>query len=300
MKKFDIIGRSKIWFTLSSVLVVASIVSLIAFGLNLGIDFTGGSLLDLRFDEEVETTAIEAAVAELGYDALVQESDENGFVVRLETIDQEQHDAILTGLASVGTFEELRFESIGPVIGDELKRASFWAVITLLVLIVLYVAWAFRKVSEPVASWKYGLLTIVAGAHDVIIPLGIFALLGHFYGFQVDTAFVAALLTILGYSINDTIVIFDRTRENLTSNRHSDAKFGEIVNKSVLQSFARSLNTSITTLLVLLAIFLFGGETTKPFILALIIGVISGAYSSLFLASPLLVWWEARDAKNKE
>ena len=253
--------------------------------------------MDVRFEGDIETSAVEESVEALGYDALVQESDDNGYIVRLETIDQTQHDEILAGLEALGVYEELRFESIGPVIGDELKRASLWAVIILLVLIVLYVAWAFRKVSEPVASWKYGMLTIVAAAHDVIIPLGIFAALGHFYGYQVDTAFVAALLTILGYSINDTIVIFDRTRENLVSNRHSDKAFGEIVNKSVLQSFARSMNTSLTTLLVLLAIFLFGGETTKPFILALIIGVISGAYSSIFLASPLLVWWEKRSQK---
>lgn len=294
MKQFDIIGRSKTWFTLSGMLIVASIVSLIVFGLNFGIDFTGGSLMDLRFESSVDTSAVKTTITDLGYDVLVQESDNNGYIVRLETINQSQHNEVLAALEALGTFEELRFESVGPVIGNELKRSSLWAVIILLVLIVLYVAWAFRKVSEPVASWKYGLLTIIAAAHDVILPIGIFAFLGHYYGFQVDTAFIAALLTILGYSINDTIVIFDRTRENLTSNRHSDTSFGEIVNKSVLQSFARSINTSLTTLLVLLAIFLFGGETTKPFILALIIGVISGAYSSIFLASPLLVWWEKR------
>lgn len=294
MKQIDIIGRSKIWLSLSSVLVITCIASLLAFGLNLGIDFTGGSLLDIRFEQTVEASAIEAALSDLGHTVLVQASDDNGFLIRMETIDQEQHDAVLTVLGSLGTFEELRFDSVGPVIGDELQRASIWAMVILLALIVLYVAWSFRKVSEPVASWKYGLLTIGAAVHDVIIPLGIFAALGHFYGYQVDTAFVAALLTILGYSINDTIVIFDRTRENLTSNRHGDHSFGDIVNKSILQSFARSINTSFTTLLVLFAIFFFGGETTKPFILALIIGVISGAYSSIFLASPLLVWWERK------
>ena len=298
MKQFDIIGRSKIWFTLSGILVIASVAALLVYGLNLGIDFTGGSLLDVRFYEAVQTNDVEVSVSELGHTVLVQATDENGFLIRMETIDQEQHDAVLEALASVGSFEELRFESVGPVIGEELKRASLWAVALLLALIVLYVAWAFRKVSEPVASWKYGVLTIVAAAHDVIIPVGIFAVLGHLSGYQVDTAFIAALLTILGYSINDTIVIFDRTRENLTSNRHSDATFAQTVNKSVVQSFARSINTSLTTLLVLVAIFLFGGETTKPFILALIIGVVSGAYSSIFLASPLLVWWEGKGTRN--
>lgn len=299
MLKLNVIGKSRIWLTFSSILVVASIVSLIVFGLNLGIDFTGGSLLDVQFDEAVTTDQVETTVTDLGYDVLVQESDDNGFILRMETITQDQHDEILAALGAITTFEEMRFESVGPVIGDELKRKSLMAVGLLLVLIVLYVAWAFRKVSEPVASWKYGILTIVAAAHDVMIPIGIFAALGHFFGYQVDTAFVAALLTILGYSINDTIVIFDRTRENLVNNRHSDRPFAEIVNRSVVQSFARSINTSFTTLLVLLAIFLFGGETTRPFILALIIGVLSGAYSSIFLASPLLVWWEKR-AREKE
>src|SRR3989339_736716 len=231
MKTLDIIGRSKIWFILSGILMLASIVSFLVFGLNLGIDFTGGSLMDVRFEETVEIETVKSSIGALGQDALVQVSDENGFIIRLGVIEEAEHDEILTALSTLGTFEELRFESIGPVIGDELKRASFSAVVILLILIVAYVGWAFRKVAEPVASWKYGMLTIVAALHDVILPVGVFAVLGHVYGFQADTAFVAALLTILGYSINATIVIFDRTRENLTSHRHSDQGFGEIVNK---------------------------------------------------------------------
>ncbi|EKD47237.1 MAG: hypothetical protein ACD_66C00157G0001 [uncultured bacterium] len=162
----------------------------------------------------------------------------------------------------------------------------------MLVLIVLYVAWAFRKVSDPIKSWKYGLLTIVAAVHDVLIPLGVFAILGHYYGYEMNTAFIAALLTIIGYSINDTIVIFDRTRENLVSNRYGSRSFKDTVNMSIVQSFSRSINTSLTTVLVLVAIFLFGGETTRPFVLALIVGIIAGTYSSIFVASPLLVIWE--------
>jgi len=218
--------------------------------------------------------------------------------LRIEPISREQHDVILSALQEdLGTFEELRFDSVGPVIGEELKSKSVTAMIILLAMIVFYVAWSFRRVSKPVASWKYGLLTIIAALHDVLIPLGVFAVLGKYAGYQIDTAFVAAMLTIMGYSINDTIVVFDRTRENLVTNRHSDASFAEIVDKSVIQSFGRSINTSLTTLLVLVAIFFFGGDTTQSFVLALIIGIISGAYSSIFVASPLLVVWEHRSNK---
>lgn len=294
-KEFPVVGLSKVWFALSTAMVVASIVAIAVYGLNFGIDFTGGSLAEVQFDAETSSDAVRQAVETTGFDAVVQEGEDRTYLIRTEDISREDYDAILSALTSeVGEYEELRFESIGPVIGDELKRKSVAAVVLLLVLIVLYVAWAFRKVSKPVASWKYGLLTIIAATHDVILPLGVFAVLGHFAGYQIDTAFVAALLTILGYSINDTIVVFDRTRENLVSNRHDDASFAQVVNRSVVQSFGRSINTSITTLLVLLAIFFFGGVTTKSFILALILGIISGAYSSIFLASPLLVAWEKK------
>ncbi|MDP2631591.1 MAG: protein translocase subunit SecF [Candidatus Uhrbacteria bacterium] len=291
--KFDVIKLSKLWFAISGVLVVASIVSIIVFGLNLGIDFTGGSLLEVAMEQNLSTGEVRGAMSEIGFDAVVQESGENEFLLRFAPLSIEEHDLVIAGLGErYGAIEELRYDAVGPVIGEELKSKSLFAVILLLTLIAVYVAWAFRKVTKPIASWKYGILTIVAALHDVLIPLGIFAALGHFMGFQIDTAFVAAMLTILGYSINDTIVVFDRTRENLISNRHSDVSFGQIVNRSVLQSFARSINTSLTTLLVLLAILLFGGETTREFILALMIGIVAGAYSSIFLASPLLVTWE--------
>ena len=294
MKKiFPVIGLSKVWFAISSILVVASIVAVAVFGLNFGIDFTGGSLIELQFSQPTSTDAIREAVGSTDFDAVVQQGEDETYLIRTEDISREDHDLILSAITQqVGEHEELRFESIGPVIGDELKRKSVTAVILLLILIVLYVAWAFRRVSKPIASWKYGILTIVAALHDVIIPIGVFAVLGRYFGYQVDTAFIAAILTILGYSINDTIVVFDRTRENLVSNRHSDDTFADVVNKSVVQSFGRSINTSITTLLVLLAVLIFGGVTTRSFILALIIGILSGAYSSIFLASPLLVAWE--------
>lgn len=300
MKSFDIIKRSPIWLGISSLLILASIISMLTFGLNLGIDFTGGSLLEIDPAAEVSLEEVRSASSEAGYDASVQTTD-GGYLLKTEPMTREEYDVFFASLTeSLGELEELRFESVGPVIGDELKRRSIIAVAILLALIVVYVAWAFRKVSEPVSSWKYGLLTIVAAAHDIIIPLGMFAALGSVLGYQVDTAVIAALLTILGYSINDTIVVFDRTRENLTQSRHKKIAFGEVVNMSVVQSFARSINTSLTTLLVLLAVYFFGGETTRPFILALIMGVVSGAYSSIFVASPLLVLWEKMGSKGKK
>ncbi len=182
---------------------------------------------------------------------------------------------------------EKRFESIGPVIGSELKEKSVKAIMIVLASIVLYIGWVFRRVSRPVSSWKYGLIALVALFHDIIITLGIFSVLGHFYGVEVGMPFVVALLTILGYSVNDTIVVFDRTRENLLRSAWDD--FEEVVNRSVNGTLVRSLNTSLTTLVVLLAVYFFGGATIQYFILALIIGIIAGTYSSIFIASPLLV-----------
>lgn len=251
--------------------------------------------MEVSFTSEVSSSDVRDIFAEHDLEVTPQESSNGSWIIRTGTIAAPEHAAILESMKTnfEGT-DELRFESIGPVIGEELKRKSVGAIILLLALIVFYVAWAFRKVSKPVASWKYGLLTIIAAVHDIIIPIGVFAVLGKVLGYQIDTAFVAAMLTILGYSINDTIVVFDRTRENLVTNRHSDSSFDKIVNKSVVQSFGRSINTSVTTLLVLLSIFFFGAETVKPFVLALIIGIISGAYSSIFIASPLLVLWQKK------
>lgn len=292
MKNVNIIGLSKVWLGLSLVLVTVSIVLIGIFGLNFGLDFTGGSLIELRA-ENASVDVIRETVASAGKEAIVQAGEGNLYFVRMSPITEAEHQAILSAIAAAHPgAEETRFDSVGPTIGNELKRASTSALIVLLALIGIYIGWAFRKVSEPVASWKYGVVTVVAAFHDVIIPLGAFAVLGKFLGYQVDTAFVAAMLTILGYSINDTIVVFDRTRENLYRFRHSGFSFAEVVNRSVIETMGRSLNTTFTTLLPLFAIFLVGGETTRPFVLALIIGIISGAYSSIFVASPLLVLWD--------
>lgn len=292
--KLNIVSQRKTWFAISATLVIASIVAIATLGLNFGIDFTGGSLLEVETVETFDVEEVRTRMTNAGYDSLsIQSSDGNGLIIRTTDLSEEEHQALLTSLnEQLGEVEEHRFDSIGPVIGNELRRTASWGVVITLLLIGLYIAWAFRQVSEPVESWKYGVLTIMAAFHDVVIVLGSFAVIGHFYGWEIGTAFVAAILTILGYSINDTVVVFDRTRENLT--RRVGDTFEDTVSISLKQTFMRSFNTSVTTLLALLAIFLFGGDSTKPFALALIIGIAVGTYSSLFLASPALVEWNKR------
>ena len=292
MMTFSFVKSRNIWFAFSGLLVVLSIAALSVWGLQLGIDFTGGSMLEVGFEQAPAVSAVRQKMGALGFEAQVQTAGA-GMLIRLRDVNEEEHQKILADLESAfGKVNELKFDSIGPVIGDELRRTAIIGVIVALALIGLYIAWAFRKVSYPVAAWKYGVMTIVAAFHDVIIPLGVFAVLGHFYGWEVGSAFVAAILTILGYSINDTIVVLDRTRENLS--KHVRPTFEEIVDLSIHQTLARSLNTTITTLLALAAIFFFGGETTKPFALALLIGIAFGAYSSIFLASTGLAAWERK------
>lgn len=292
--KMNIVVNRKIWFILSGAMVLGSILLVAILGLRLGIDFTGGSLLEVEFQNRPTVSDIRNAFTSIGYaDVAIQLTGETGVIVRTSDLSETEHQHILDTLdTTFSGAEEMRFDSIGPVIGNELRRTAFIGVGITLLLIGLYVAWAFRKVSEPVASWKYGILTILAAFHDVIITVGAFSLLGYFFGWEIGTAFVAAVLTILGYSINDTVVVFDRTRENLI--RRAADTFEETVEMSIEQTFTRSLNTSLTTILALAAIFLFGGDSTKPFALALIIGIVIGTYSSIFLASTLLVEWESR------
>ncbi len=292
MNKVNIIGYSKIWLALSAGILALSVLSIAVFGLNFGIDFTGGSLLEVK-GVTASVEEVRGAVAATGHEATVQQSDTGTYFVRLSPITEDEHQSVLTAIKALSpNAEELKFDSVGPTIGQELKQSSVTALILLLVLIGVYIAWAFRKVSYPVTSWKYGAVTMISALHDVIIPIGAFAVLGKVFGYQIDTAFVAALLTILGYSINDTIVVLDRTRENLFRHRYHDQSFDEVVNTSVIETLGRSLNTTFSTIIPLVAIFFLGGESTRPFVLALIIGIMSGAYSSIFVASPLLVVME--------
>lgn len=291
---YKIIQKRKIWLSISGLLVALSLAAIIAWGLNLGIDFTGGSLLEVDFESaRLSTVEIQENLKDLELGSLIiQPSGDNGIILRFQDISEEKHQLVLEKLNAMNgenQVDELRFDSVGPSIGQELKRKSVLAIIIVLIAIVLYIAWTFRKVSKPVASWKYGLTAIIALFHDVIITVGIFAVLGKFFGVEINTAFVAAILTVLGYSVNDTIVVFDRVRENLPK---SEEDFEGTINTSVNQTITRSINTSITTLFVLLSIVFFGGSTIRDFVLALSIGVFVGTYSSIFLASPILVVWE--------
>jgi preprotein translocase subunit SecF len=290
-----------IFFAISGILVAASILALVFFaitdksttlGLKLGIDFTGGSLLQAEFKtEQPSNDKIKEELAGLDLGEIsIQPVGPNGIIVRFKSIDEEMHQKILTSLGGPNVVEEKSFESIGPVIGQELKNRSLWAIALVIIMIVIYIAYAFRKVSRPVASWRYGVTAIVALAHDVVIPTGFFAVLGHFLGIEVGLLFVTAVLTILGFSVHDTIVVFDRIRENLRKGGSGD--FENTVEASINQTIGRSITTSLVVMLTLLAIFLFGGETTKYFSLTLLIGVFFGTYSSIFIASPLLVSWE--------
>ena len=275
----------KIYFTLSGLLILASLISLILFGLKPGIDFTGGSILEIEYQEnQPSNEEIKEALA--GFDLgeiKIQPSGEKRIILRTKDISEEVHQQVINKLEGS---QELRFEAIGPVIGREMKEKTKIVAILAIFAILLYITIAFRKISKPISSWKYGIASLVALGHDVFIPLGVFAYLGHFYDVQITIPVITALLTVLGYSINNTVVVFDRIRENLITNK--SAGFKEIVDKSLNQTLTRSINTSLTTLLVLFAIFFLGGETLRYFSLALILGLVCGTFSSIFLASPLL------------
>lgn len=292
--KVHIVAHRNIWFIFGGAIVLVSLLAILIFGLKFGIDFTGGSLLEVHVGTPTTTENVRSKMEAAGYPNLaIQSTSEMGFIVRTGHLSEEEHQALLATLeTAVGSIEEVRFDSIGPVIGEELRQTALMGVVITLLLIGLYVAWAYRKVSESVASWTYAVLTILTAFHDVLVTVGVFAILGHFYGWEIGSAFIAAILTILGYSINDTVVVFDRTRENLLKGVRD--RFEDTVELSIQQTLTRSLNTSITTLLALLSIFLLGGESTKPFALALMIGIVVGTYSSIFLASPALVVWELR------
>lgn len=284
-----IIKYRKIWYAFSLVIVIASLFSIFKFGLKQGIDFTGGALMEIEYISKPDVVAIRQKIGELSFgNAVVQPSGDKNIIIRMKDLTEEQHQKVLSTALSADQGKETRFDSIGPVIGKELKNKSITAIIFVIIMIVLYVAFAFRKVSRPISSFYYGLMAVVALIHDVTLPAGVFAVLGHYYGVEVDTLFVTALLTVLGFSVHDTIVVFDRIRENLKNSGNKN-DFENIVGSSVNQTIGRSINTSLTVILVLLAMFFLGGESTKYFSLALLIGVAIGTYSSIFLASPLLV-----------
>ena len=281
------------WFSIT--LVLASVVLVSLYGLNFGVDFKGGTVIELNFDKNRPTTSEIQKTLSNFPDMLVSSIGSDNIIVRTKDLTEDKHQeilAVLRGTFPDSVFREDRFDSVGPVIGNELKRKSTTAIILVLAAVTCYIAIVFRKLSRTLSPWSMGLAAIVALLHDVIIPVGVFAVLGYFYGIEINAVFVAAVLTILGYSVADTVVVFDRVRENVIRGSSSSQvmDFPEVVHKSILQTLTRSLNTTFTTLLSLFAIYFFGGESIRYFALALIIGIFLGAYSSIFVASPLLVW----------
>jgi len=298
-----IIKHKKIFIGISTTLVILSIISLFVFGLKIGIDFKGGALTEVAYTTARPTQAeLTQPLAALNFgDILLQPTGDLGYIVKSRDLSDAEHTELLQTLSqgNSSALTELSFDSIGPSVGKELTRKAILSVILISLAIICFIAFAFRKVSKPISSWKYGLIAIITLLHDVAIPVGIFVILSHFYGAEVDTLFVVAVLTILGLSVSDTIVIFDRIRENLKHQSEVAKKnFGEIVGKSLEQSYVRSICTSLTVILVLLALYFFGPTSTKYFALMLTAGMFFGTYSSIFLASPLLVLVEEWQ-KNK-
>ena len=284
MPSFDIAGKRKIWFIISLLVIIPGIFSMVTRGFNFGIDFTGGTIIDLRFEQPVNITQIRDSLRPYGLDgSTIQLSGETSDVetstdVMIRTVDLEENDrkAVMSSIRSeVGNYEVMREEKVGATIGSELIMNAVMALVISWVLIILYIAYRFE--------FRFGIAAVIALVHDILIVLTFFS----FTQRQIDSSFVAALLTIVGYSINDTIVIFDRIRENLKLHFRRGGDFNELVNRSVYQTLTRSLYTVFTVLFTTFALYFFGGETTKDFAFALLVGFASGCYSSIFIASPL-------------
>ncbi len=300
---FPFIKYRKIFYGISLLLILASLFSMANFGLKLGIGFTGGSSLDVSFiDKAPAVKDIHNALGSLKLGKIsIQEIGKNGVSIKMKYINEEMHQQIIKKLSNLAKIDKSSesFQTIGPVIGNELKNKTKLVIILSLITIVAYIAFSFKQVSRPVKSYLFGLSSLVALCHDVIIPLGILSFLGKAMGVEITIPIVTAFLTIFGYSINDSVVVFDRVRENLLKLKTPD--FGLVVEKSLNETVRRSINTSFTTMLVLFAVFFLGGQTLKYFSLTLILGIFFGTYSSIFLATPMLVsYYYGREKRKAE
>lgn len=291
----NILGTRKIWFSLSIIGVIIGIIAISLFGFKTGIDFAGGTILEIQVTKSQDSGIDNKLVIINSYkelvdlDVAVQTVEENRYMIRSKQLSNDQKNEILTHLQeSFVSVEELRFESVDPTISYDIVRKAILAVILAVLAILFYVAYTFRKIPKPLSSWRFSIAAIIALMHDMIILLGVYAIVSKYFGAEVDGLFITALLTLLGFSVHDTIVTFDRIRENLHRRAGEDVNI--IINDSVVETIVRSINTSFTLLLVLVAMFFFGGNTLKFFTLALIVGVLVGTYSSIFIAAPVLLW----------
>ncbi len=297
MNFLNVIENRRYYLSFAALIVLASWVFVVAFGLRPGIDLAGGAEWQISVNnKDVSAFQIQSILSAVGQQKIAVVSNGAGaFTIKtpeMNVADREKYAASLK--SNLGGFQEENFSSIGPVIGSELAKKSITAIVLALLGISLYIAYAFRKVSEPVKSWKYGLITLLTLVHDVSIPAGFLALLGHFMGIEMDANFIVALLVIMGFSVHDTIVVFDRIRENLLLRQGKEIKLGAVIDYSVRETFARSVNTSFALILVLAALLAFGPQSLFYFILTMLIGTVFGTYSSIFVASPLLYLWQKK------
>ncbi|MCX6786802.1 MAG: protein translocase subunit SecF [Candidatus Kaiserbacteria bacterium] len=289
----NIATHRKIYFWITGLILAAALGAIVFFGLPLDIDFTGGSLMQVSYQNErpaLSDIQNQIAVVPLGT-VSIRAVGTNAVAIRARTMTPAEHSAVLAVLSQNTSATELSYTSVGPTLGGQFANKALWAILAVTLAIILYIAFAFRKVSRPVPSWGYGITVVTCLLHDLVIPAGFFAVLAHFTGIQVDALFITALLALLGYSVNDTIVIFDRVREHLARNEKTGLKeeFETTVGKSISETMTRSINTSLTVALALLALVLFGAAATRTFALVMLVGVIAGTYSSILLAAPLLI-----------
>lgn len=295
----SLLKPAKFFLGLSAALVLASVVLLIVPGPKLSIDFTGGTLMEISVPTDTSKEKMDEALASFESDeplgnVAISTTKSSSFLLRMRDISNDEHLALLSHFKSeMGQVKELQYTTIGPTVGASLKQRSFWALATASVAIVVYIAFAFRKIPRKLSPWRFGIIAVVTLLHDVLITIGVFVVLSHVTTFEFDTLFITALLTILGYSVNDTIVIFDRIRDNLADQGRKE-DFATIADRSLSQSITRSINTSISTLIMLCCLFILGSESIRWFVLTLIVGAVIGTYSSIFLATPLLVYWKKR------
>jgi len=287
----NIISKTKYAYIFSGTMTFLSIIALFVWGLKFGIDFSGGTLMEVSYPSGVPSSQeIEATLSDLNLKSLsLQPSGTGSVLIRYASEEDSVNQKVFGEIkGKYGDAVQSRVEYTNSSVSKDLRKNSLLAIFWAVVGIMIYVAWAFRKVSRPVASWKYGAGAVIALVHDVLITIGVFSALGHFFDIEVGVPFIAALLTILGFSVHDTIVVYDRTRENLIRSSAKES-FPDIVNRSLNETLVRSINTSLTVIVTLLSIYLFGGESIKYFALALLVGVTFGTYSSIFIASALLV-----------
>jgi len=282
-----------VFFWIVGLITATAISAIVVYGLPLGIDFTGGSMMQVNYPNGRPALSVvkdNMSVVSLG-EVSVREIGATAVSIRTRTQTPEEHNAILLALSQSASMTELAYTSVGPALGAQFTNKALWAILAVALAIILYIAFAFRKVPRPVPGWGYGLVVIAILIHDLIIPAGFFAVLTHFTSAEVDALFVTALLALLGYSVNDTIVIFDRVREHLAFNDRTNNKesFELTVGKSISETLTRSINTSLTVVLALTALVFFGAQATRDFSLVMLVGVIAGTYSSILLAAPLLI-----------